>query len=110
MNSAASFADDWTKADLFRLLETSTLAVVAILVIFFVIRPLVTNALEAAKKAQNHPTYRPPVIRQIVVDYSKLPLPKLWIRGLQMYGLAAFCFGLGLGIGLNGVALYLLHR
>lgn len=106
MNSETSIADGWTKAELFRAFETLTLAIVAILVILLVVRPLVMNALDMAKKAPHQPT----VIRQIVVDYSKLPLPKLWIHGLQMYGVAAFCFGLGLGTGLSGLVSYFLHR
>ena len=110
MNSETSIFDGWTKADLLRAFETLTLATVAILVILLVVRPLVMRALETAKDATQKGTYQPPVVRQIIVDYSKLPLPKLWIRGLQLYGVAAFCFGLGLGIGLNGLALYLLRR
>jgi len=105
-NSEASIIDGWTKADTLVVFETLTLAVVAILVIMLVVRPLVKTALDVAKKAPPQST----VIRHIVVDYSKLPLPRLWSFGLRLYGIGAFCFGLGLGIGLNGLAWYFLHR
>jgi hypothetical protein len=101
-----------TKPELFRATETLVLAVVAILMILLVIRPLVNRMLEAAREARlstelsKSPTT---VIRHVVVDYSKLPMPKLWIRALQLYGFAAFCFGLGLGLGLNGLVSFLLR-
>jgi flagellar M-ring protein FliF len=40
-----------TKADLFRIIETLVLAIVAVLVILLVVRPLVARAFDAAKEA-----------------------------------------------------------
>jgi len=93
------------KLDLFRLSETLVLAIVAILVILLVVRPLVSRALETARETA-HAAARSghvPTTRMVVIDYSRLPIPKLWRHALQLYGFAAFCFGLGLGTGLSGI-------
>ena len=99
------------KQDLFRATETLVLATVAILVILLVIRPLVKRALETARESALESAklgYRP-TTRLVVIDYSRLPIPKLWRHALLAYGFAAFCFGLGLGTGLSGFAAMLVH-
>ena len=75
-----------TKPELFRASETVVFAAGVMLIIVLFVRPAVKRALEtlrevALERAQHG---RRPAPRRVIIDYSRLPIPKLWRHALQL--------------------------